>query len=279
MGGNALMNGITPISVIDSACTLAFCCGEVSQMSQNVLYADRHYSGKAIGNKARLAVALPARDASLIKLIQRVKDNHDGLRGTEHLEGKHALLFGWAAVNAVEQCINASMDASEPADAALARMHQDGILLNGFSTEGKLEEVKEEDLEALLNAMLTRTITRIHTLKPDSDDGIGWVNRMSAWRRQNVEYTRNYASVLAEPKLSMAGKNFFSEDDRIVQVAIRLQNNEFVAPEEVLDAIGSSGYESDYGRALAQAAQGIIAIDQYLNRELSKTRMREILGV
>ncbi|HKJ79682.1 MAG TPA: twin-arginine translocation signal domain-containing protein, partial [Prolixibacteraceae bacterium] len=130
-----LMSGLTPISIIDNACMLAFSSGEVSQKSQNVLFADIHHPGKAIGNKARLAVALPAQDKSYIQLIQSVKDNIDGLRGTDHLEGKHAMLFGWAAVNATDKFVNAEMNPKDDEEAALMRMHQDAILLQGFSTD------------------------------------------------------------------------------------------------------------------------------------------------
>lgn len=278
-GQRNLSGGLTPISIIDNACMLAFCSGEVSQKSQNVLFADPHFSEKAIGNKARLAVALPAFDKSLIRLIQSVKDNHDELRGTEHLAGKHAMLFGWVAVNATYKFVNSEMNPKDDEEATLMRMHQDAVIIQGFSTETDPQKANKEDVEALLNAMLTRTTTRIHTMKPDSDDGIGWVNRMSEWRRQNLENSRKFAEVIVNPKESLAGKQFFSEKDEIVAAAIKLQNSEFITSEKVLKIINNDAYKSNFGKALASAALSIIAIDKYLTRDISKTQMKEILGV
>jgi len=116
-------------------------------------------------------------------------------------------------------------------------------------------------------------------MKPDADDGIGWVNRMSAWRRQNVENSKKFAEAIVNPIESLAGKQFFTENDEIINVAIQLQKSEFVTPEKVLNSINDSASKSNYGKALAGATQSIIAINNYLNRDISKTQMREVLGI
>jgi len=273
------MNGLTPISIIDNACLLSFCSGQVSQASQNVLFADIQHPSKPIGNKARLAVNLPAFDKGFIQLIQKVKDNLDGLKGIEYLEGKHAMIFGWAAVNATEEFINTAINPANDGESKLIRMHQDAVIINGFSTGSDPTKANQKDVEQLLNAMLTRTVTRIHTLKPDADDGINWVNRMSAWRRQNVENVKQLADAIVNPKVSLAGEQFFSKKDEIIDAAIKLQHGAYLTPEKIVAIVNKTNYKSNYAKALADATKGIIAIDGYLNRSISKTQLKSILHI
>ncbi len=254
------MKGITPISVIDNACLLAYSSGELSQASKNCIATDIQLRDTP-GNKGRLAVLMPPGDEKIFELLRLVKSGSE----LKHKSEKRALLFGWAAVNAVEKNINLRLKDLNDKEFGEVRMHQDALVVKGLSKDQDLSGIRTDDLEALLNALLTRTITRTHTLKPDSDDGIGWVNRMAAWRKQNLVNMKALASAIIEPDVSKAGKSFYMDDDLIVKTATMLQNGALVSEKSVKIAIEETTLKSEYAKALRDATTGIIVLDQYLN--------------
>ena len=265
------MSGLTPISVLENACMLAFCSDKLSQESENAITTDIHLRDTP-GNKGRLAVLLPPNNDKILELLDLVKNGNELKYPLE----KRAIAFGWAAVNAVEKNINKFIKAESPEDFTRVRMHQDAIVINGFSRAYDVAGANKEEVEALLNSLLTRTITRIHTLKPDSDDGIGWVNRMAAWRKQNVKAMSELASAIVRPDRQQAGQNFYKEEEKIIQAATDLQNGRLVRPDEIGNSLNESP-ESQYALALKEATIHILLMDSYLTGGVSRSELKSKL--
>ena len=267
------MGGLTPISVIDNACLLAFCSGKLSQESQNTISTDIHLRDTP-GNKGRLAVVLPPGESKLMDLIEIVK----GAGDTKHREEKRAIVFGWTAVNAVERNINAPDKMMSQEEQESRRFHQDAILIRSFSPDHEIENIKQKEAEDLINSILTRTIVRIHTIKPDSDDGIGWVNRMSDWRKENKAIANSFSKAIISPDRHTAGQDFFNEKDKMVEYAVRLQNGVCINPKKIMEALRSD-LSCTYAQALAEATKNILAIDQYLCGTITKQELKTELGL
>lgn len=256
------MTGITPISVIDNACLLAFCSGLLSQESQNSIATDIQLRDTP-GNKGRLAVHLPAGNEKFYELLALVKDS----RELQFPREKRAILFGWAAINAVEKNINSRLKDLSDQEFEQARWHQDALVVKGFSENYDPSSASLEEMEALLHSLLTRTITRTHTLKPDSDDGMGWVNRMTAWKKQNLVSMNAFARAILSPDIRKAGRDFYTDSDTINRVANHLQQGKFVPKEKISQATGEKSHQSQYAKTLQDAVNGIISLDKYLRGE------------
>ena len=268
------MSGITPVSVIENACMLAFCSGKLSQDSENAITTDIHLRDTP-GNKGRLAVHLPPGNEKIIDLINRIMED----KSIKYPAEKRAIAFGWAAVNAVENNINSAMQGNSESELRKKRLHQDALVINGFSKGLNIQNADPADVEALLNTMLTRTLTRIHTLKPDNDDGIGWVNRITAWRKQNVDRMEGLANAIVKPDESIAGVSFYNHSDKIINTAIKLQNGAFVSADQTVESLQPENAKCDYAKALAEAVESIVSIDYYLNGNLNETEIRNQLQV
>lgn len=273
-GGNLFMSGLTPVSIIDNACMLAFRSGELSPSSQKVVTTDIHLRNTP-GNKGRLAVVMPPFDNKLIDLVKTVKNQAN----TRFIMEKRVIAFGWAAVNAVQNHINRSLENKDSDELMRIRMHQDALVIQGFSLpEYDITKASPEDMEDMLNSVLVRTITRSHTLKPDSDDGIGWVNRMAAWRRENTASMKQFANAIVSPDISIAGSSFYDRKDELISAANKLQKAQDVKAAEIMDFIGK-GAASNYGKALTEATENIFAIDAFLEGKLSESELSERLNL
>mgnify|MGYP006286359251 CR=1 FL=1 len=270
---NGTIWGLTPISVIDNACLIAFRSGKLSRASQQSVTTDIHLRDTP-GNKGRLAVVLPPLDKKLSELLRKVKEGHK----IKHPAEKRAIAFGWIAVNAVEKQINEAMKDLSPEEFRSARMHQDALLIQSFSEaeDSKGGRPDPRQVENLLNTMQVRTITRSHTLKPDSDDGIGWVNRISRWRRENNALMKEYAEAIVNPDASRAGEDFLSNEDPLVIMANALQRGDHVTDREIKE-LGDQPAVSMYGKALFFAVEHILLTDRYFRDVVSLSELEPVL--
>jgi hypothetical protein len=267
-GSNAAMMGLTPIAVIDNACMLAFCSGKLSHAGQQSVTTDIRLRNTP-GNKGRLAVVAPPLSSKLIDLIRIVKSDKE----TKYAHEKRVIAFGWAAVNSVQRNINPALTGKSYDEIALVRMTQDALVIRGFSSpEYDVSKALAKDMEDLLNSLQIRTLTRVHTLKPDPEDGIGWVNRMADWRRENTRRMQEFAKIIVSPDNQMAGSSFYSTSDNIVKASNQLQKAKYVKADEIMSYL-KQGASSIYGKALAEATENIFAIDSYLEGRSSENEL------
>jgi len=265
------MGGLTPVSVIDNACLLAYASGKLSPESQKSVVTDIHLRDTA-GNKGRLAAILPALDIKILELANKVK----GDAALKYKYEKRSILFGWIAINSVQRNINLHYSYDSEEKAFGSRIHQDVLVIQSFSDEKfDIRKVSVSDVEDLLRSIQTRTITRVHTLKPDSDDGIGWVNRMTAWRKKSSDEITKYSRALLHPDPEIAGKNFLRRDDAVIRTANLLQLGELVSADAVLSNLSAGNNTSVYAVTLLDAVKGILKADEYL---LGKIGLAELKG-
>jgi hypothetical protein len=152
-------------------------------------------------------------------------------------------------------------------------MNQDALVIRGFSSpEYDIGKALAKDMENLLNSLQIRTLTRVHTLKPDPEDGIGWVNRMADWRRENTKQMQEFAKIIVSPDNQLAGSSFYSTSDNIVNASNQLQKAKFVKADEIMSYL-KQGASSNYGKALAEATENIFAIDSYLEGKSSENEL------
>lgn len=269
--------GLTPIALIDNACLLAFCSGKLSQETMNAISTDIHLRDTA-GNKGRLAGVLPPQNKKLIDLIEIIRNNPE----TKHRDEKMAIAFGWISINALDRYVNKTFKDKNEEDVMLARMHQDALIIRGFSSpEFDVTQATKEDVERMLRTLMVRTITRTHTFKPDMQDGTGWVNRMADWRRQNEKQIKRFAEAIVNPNPAIAGNSFYHSDDDIIISANQLQKNQTVQASTIIDDIKAAkkGQSSDFAKAMAEGTENMLALDEYWQKNSSKEALIQKLGL
>ncbi len=264
---DCLLNGLATISVIEDACMLAFCSGRLSDRSRVAATADIHV--RVPGSKGRLAGVLPPEDKRLLELIDILKNNP----GADHFDEKLALVFGWTGVNAAYRNFSLFFEGKGPGEALTIRINQDALLIREFSKpESDPGSAAVYDVENMLHDMLARALTRVHTLKPDTDDGMGWVNRMADWRRRNREIMKMYARAIVQSGEQDAGKNFYDRSDGIIAAARELQKSGKAEPETILREAGKAG-GSLYARSIRENLNSIISVNDYLEGKCSREEL------
>jgi len=272
--GVAQLTGVVPISAMEDSCTLAFSSGKIPHVMRNNLVT--HINLRLPGNIGRLANAIPACDKRIVQLLDYLKSAKP--EDDEYYHHKMALAFGTAANCAyyeVFKPVHSNFSDAETKQEAM--LYQDTALLRAISNEGHSSNVSVRQFEEILKVMLPRTITRVHTLIPDYEDGIGWVNRMSEWRMQTPNVFEQYAEAYAAPKMDKLKKyvtavNFYDKNDAAILACRKLQNAEMVKLDELEKAVSAKA-NSLYAKAIAKGYENIHATAAYLEGKVGTDKL------
>jgi hypothetical protein len=261
-----LIPPVTCINLIEDSCILAFSSGWLSPRC-NLAMASDIYT-RLPGNKGRLAGVLPPADKRLMELINILKNNPEA----SQYEAKLAIVFGWVGVNSAHKHFSPWLQSLSMA------AHMDGTILRELSLPyHDPSKATIADMEELLNVMLPRAITRTHTIKPDNDDGIGWVNRMSEKRRELKKMFSMYAQAMVNPDHGSIPSDFYNREDSIIVTARKLYTPETVTQEEIHHVAKTSAPKSLYGKALQDSYLSILAIDEYMVGKITETQLEKVL--
>lgn len=265
----------TLISIIEDSAMLTYMLGKLSEVSRNALVSDIHFRPTVSGNKGRMAGVLPPLDKRLLTLIKFLKNNQE----TEKYPAKLSVAMGWAVRNATHTTFLDFFEGKDPEAVSQSGIHMDATVMRHLSLpDFDPSRASAEEMEELLNIIVPRAITRTHTLKPDSDDGIGWVNRMSEKRRNMKNKFAHYASAMVKPDVKFLPPNFYDADDKIIQIARALQNAEKVRKEQITGIMDEKQTgKSLYGQTLNKSAHSILAINDFMEGSISDQQLEQQL--
>jgi len=133
------------------------------------------------------------------------------------------------------------------------RLYHDACLLKHVS-DIDIKQVTKEELVTFLRTLVSPMITRTHTLRPDRDDGMNWIVRMTKWNRDYYAYAENLADIMTKPdpiKVDNYIKklNFIDLSDKSIRYAI--EGVDFGEMHQV------DGNRSLYGKALYESLKRI----------------------
>jgi hypothetical protein len=131
-----------------------------------------------------------------------------------------------------------------------------------------------EELAELFSIMLPRMITRLHTFKPDTQDGKQWVIDMTNWRKANKALMDKYAAEMVNPDQDNIEKfiikpGFYTNGDKIIQLARNLKNGGQVTADQIASTLKSDSGNSLYAKALVTGIKKAVLTDQYFTGDLS----------
>ena len=104
------------------------------------------------------------------------------------------------------------------------RLYHDSFLLRNISNID-VRQTKEAELAIFFQTLVSPMITRTHTLRPNRDDGMDWIVRMTRWNRAYYAYCQELARTIIEPDPKKEDAyinktNFMNVSDRSVRYAI-----------------------------------------------------------
>jgi hypothetical protein len=269
---SVLIPPVTCINLIEDSCMLAFSSGWLSPRCNQALASDIHT--RQPGNKGRLAGVLPPADRRLMELINILKNNPQASQN----EAKLAIVFGWVGVNSAHKHFTPSLKGKSYQQTLSMVAHMDGTILRELSLPDQdPSQSTVADMEEILNVMLPRAIIRTHTIKPDNDDGIGWVNRMSEKRRELKKTFSMYAQAMVNPDHDSIPSDFYNREDSIIVTARKLYTPETMNQEEIHHVAKTSAPKSLYGKALQESYLSILAVDEYMVGKIIESQLEKVL--
>ena len=126
------------------------------------------------------------------------------------------------------------------------RLYHDSCLLRDISSIDTKRTTKEE-LTGFFRTLVSPMITRTHTLRPNRDDGMDWIVKMTKWNRAYHTYSKELAETITEPDPRKEDEyirkpNFMNLSDKSIRYAIG--ENEYNTLNQI------DGNKSLYGKAL-----------------------------
>ena len=271
--------GLLPVALTEDCFDLAFVLPELSTLTKAALAGDIDL--KIPGNKGRLAPSLRLETEALPEVLNKMKEPTKEAKSVQ--ADKLSFLLGILANNALRDQLQ-PVYAQYADESQELSIYQDTYLLKTLAGNDAAQ-VKYDDLSQLLKVLLPRTITRVHTLIPDSQNGPDWVVRMGQWRKDNHALMEQYARIYTQPESAKEKKyvrevNFYNADDAIIQLARKTQNGERVDEKDLNQQIeaAQSGSGSRYARALATGVHRIRAVDKFLQASIDASALVSTLN-
>jgi hypothetical protein len=257
------LKGLLPVFLIDDCINLALASGRLNITLHETLQADVNLN--LPGNKARLAGVATVLPEQLVELLEKLKPQYRMAPADRLLQGKIAVASGMAALIPAQALFaNATGgDRSLSLDVKIAR---------AIAARDNSVSPDPGHIAGLLKEILPRAITRTHTIKPDYDDGIGWVNRMAEWRKHHDSLADKTGLEWTKP--SNTGNKEFNPSDTIIQLALRLRDNAEVGAQDIIQAVEKSSKYSLYGKALAKGFKNICLTSDFLDDRIESGELK-----
>jgi len=262
--GTVSIEGIMPIAFSLDCTKLLKASGSLNDQFRNLITADIHR--RIPGNISKLGCSIPFETESMKAYLETFPDQWDPSSDAGQM--KAALLLGWLVFHPLKKAMSEvySKLISQGYHYDTITEYYDGFMLRQVSGKHGTENMPEKDLEEWMNLIPARTVTRFHTLKPDYLDGAGWVNRMSEWRKENVEAMQRVAGQYATDDQEMYNRfikryNVYREDDRLVELVRNMTKPE--DPESVRKLILSDPGSSLYTKSMVKGYENILAAQDY----------------
>ncbi|GEM_PF-3318270 len=133
------------------------------------------------------------------------------------------------------------------------RLYHDSYLIKTISNIDTKETTKK-DLSNYFKTLLSPMITRTHTMRPNRDDGMDWIVKMTKWNRDYSTYSEELAAIITEPdpikeNNYVIKNNFMNLSDKSIRYAI--EGDEFSDLNQIHDN------NSLYGQALYESLKRI----------------------
>lgn len=212
-------------------------------------------------------------------LDQRTITDYSGLANSEIDPEKFALVLGSICHNGLIQTLNESTSPNrwKSNETKSLRSHQDAIVLRNTAVlkdELHTDQEKVEMFEELFDALWQRTLLRMHTLNPDTDNIQQWMDSLFNWLSRDSELRQEYAEDMVNHNVEKT--EFYDANDSII---VHLHGNESLGENYDINELVSKSQSSIYARAVQNSYSNLSAMNDYLSREISRGNLEERLAL
>ncbi len=271
-------DGIMPIAMVTDCSRLLLGCGKLSEEMKQALKADINLP--LPGNLSRLGSSIPFDDENIFAALQNIQESWES--DPELSLRKFSLLLGWMIFRPLKKTMTDVFHrlVEEGYHYDTIRTYIDTYLLRQFSGDRHNTGTIINDAQDLLQGILPRMITRLHTLKPDYNDGPGWVNRISGWRVDNATRMERYGMLVVEddPELNdhvIRKYNVYNPGDRIITLVRSMKADS--GGETVDKVILSDPGNSIYAKSLVKGYNNVLSVQDYLQGDIDLSKLKKLL--
>ena len=265
-------NRLATYVLLDDVVKLAMTSKLIPAHVNGYIYSDYHV--EIPGNISRMGWLVRALEQQVADVIEREKNKAKSvwtdlsrdelstrrsniLEENVITESKVALMIGWFMARGIREILGPAWYAAKESEDDMA-VYQDMYVLRQIA--GTPEPGSAETVEDLIQHMIPRAITRIHTLKPDDDDPDNWTVRITDWRDQAAELIKKYAKAYSDPVKAKVQKyvydsNFYNPDDAVIKAARNHRR---------INLATMKNPSSLYAKALLKGVEGLIDGSKYL---------------
>jgi hypothetical protein len=162
---------------------------------------------------------------------------------------KQAFKAGIIVSNVANEYFSKIYSNCEPNNIHELRLYHDASLIRHISQIDVTKTTKEE-LTRFFQTLMSPMITRTHTLRPNRDDGMDWIVKMTKWNRAYYAYAQQLAATIIAPDpakedMYVKKSDFLNVSDKSIRHAI--EEDEFSELKEIDDnksLFGKALYES-----------------------------------
>lgn len=247
------LKGFLPFILFEDCITLIQKSELVKPLLKESLKGD--IKSPVTGNIARLAGSFTGNE-QVFALMQKLREAHEA-NPVKWYSEKLSFVLGWLVFRSSTKQINLLNEkliekGHSPFE---IQAYQDTELIRQrLSKPGS--QLASSDFSSVFLQMLTRSITRIHTLSPDKTNGGKWLLRTSAWREKNKQDMEFYGKIYEQPDPSKL--DLYCHKRKLF-----LDSDPLIANQFSPNFIGSAN-KSLYAAALTSALTAVTGFQAYL---------------
>ncbi len=272
------IEGIMPIAAIIDCSKILMASQALNGEFTNLITGD--INRQIPGNLSRIGSCIPFEDDLMLNYFEHLKKAWDPASDVD--QKKASLLLGWLIFHPLQKAMSEVygklIDQGYHYDAITT--YYDTFLFKQISGQQGTVQLSESSAQNLFNTLATRMITRVHTMKPDYQDGPGWVVRMSDWRISNKEKMNQYGSLFIEDDQEKFNHfikryNVYNPEDRLIQLVRNEKSS--LNSESVDKLILSDPGNSIYTKSLVRGYKNVVAAEQFFQGKFSLGELKQLL--
>lgn len=258
--------GLLPFILFEDCNLLIQQSEQVKAEMKELLKGDIHQ--KLLSNLSRLAASFD-NQAEITTLMGKLKADKASKK-TPQYDEKLSFVLGWLIAKASMKEIGLFnqklVGKGQPIDQI--RAYQDVEIIRArFMKPGAT--VSADDFSSLMLQMITRVVTRIHTLTPDKNDGGNWIVRTSDWRENNKKTMELYGEIMETP--DKAKRDLYCQKGNLIRPGDPLIANHFRS-----EYLGNDN-KSLYAKAVANGYQAILTFQSYFEGKADLTGITKLI--
>ncbi|TVY11721.1 hypothetical protein [Paenibacillus cremeus] len=245
-------------------------------------------------------------DKFTIPLLEKYRTNYDARKDEEQLGYKLAFVLGWLCHRAADRQMKVVFREAEPESREFptdCSIYHDAFIFHKLYADNRstpfpyrtahfekrmeslpaAAEVKANAVANTYRYMWQRFLLELQTFVQDTTNVDTWFDKLHAKHQEQVIHLDRYAEAALTPdpvkvKRFIEDTNFYSEEDRIIQLTQALRKGAKPSPEEV-EAAFAEEPSSQYAQAVKMGYGYLRSASAYFEEKIDQDTLKDWLDV